>query len=103
MLGLKNKRLFPLIIFLGTLFGLSRADAQWKYLKNHPDVHQVFVPIIETARKATVQIEKNRKQVALGAIIDPAGLIVSKSSELDVSPMCMLHGSSGGFCITISK
>ena len=90
MLSLKNKRLFTLIILFGALFGLSHADAQWKYLKNHPDVHQVFVPIIETARKATVQIEKDKKQVALGAIIDPAGLIVSKSSELNGEIRCRL-------------
>lgn len=90
MLSLKNKRLFTLIILFGAVFGSSRADAQWKYLKNHPDVHQVFVPIIETARKATVQIENNKKQVALGAIIDPAGLIVSKSSELNGEIRCRL-------------
>ena len=62
--------------------GSATASAQWQYLKNHPDVHQAFVATIAEARKSTVQIESNERQVALGAIIDPAGLIISKSSEL---------------------
>ena len=66
------------------------ADAQWQYLKNHPDVHQAFIPIIADVRKSTVQIETDKQHVALGAIIDPAGLIVSKSSELEGALRCKL-------------
>ena len=68
----------------------NAAFAQWQYLKNHPDVHRAFVPSIAEVRKSTVQLESNNEQVALGAIIDPAGLIVSKASELKGEIRCRL-------------
>ena len=80
-----------------TLIGLvfffcysQTVDAQWKHIKNHPDVHQAFIPIIADVRNSTVQIEADKEHIALGAIIDSAGLIVSKSSELEGQIRCRL-------------
>ncbi|MEK6269955.1 MAG: hypothetical protein N2B57_04280, partial [Planctomycetales bacterium] len=80
-----------------TLIGLifffcysQTVDAQWEHIKNHPDVHQAFIPIIADVRNSTVQIEADKEHIALGAIIDPSGLIVSKSSELEGQIRCRL-------------
>jgi serine protease Do len=80
----------PLISLFFIFCGAQPTAAQWQYLKNHPDVHQAFVPIIADVRKSTVQLESDTQHVALGAIIDPAGLIVSKSSELKGQIRCRL-------------
>lgn len=76
------------MLLIGILYSPQRVTGQWKYLKNHPDVHQTFVPIIADVRKGTVQIEADGQQVALGAMVDPAGLVVSKSSELKGDIRC---------------
>ena len=90
MFALKNIQLVALIL-LSTIFCCpQRVAAQWKYLKNHPDVHQTFVPIIAEVRKGTVQLEFDNQQIALGTMIDPAGLIVTKSSELKGDIRCRL-------------
>ena len=62
--------------------------AQWRYLKNHADVHRAFVPAIADVSKSTVQVESDGRQVALGAIIDPAGLVITKASELKGEIRC---------------
>ena len=82
-------------LFFGALLGLTifRTNphvvlAQWRYLKNHVDVHRAFVPAIADVSKSTVQLESDDAQVALGAIIDPAGLVITKASELKGEIRC---------------
>jgi serine protease Do len=65
-------------------------EAQWQYLKNHPQVRRAFNPTIEQARQSTVRLHADGQPVALGAIVDRAGLIVSKSSELHGALSCQL-------------
>ncbi len=51
--------------------------------KNGRRVLQSFKPIVAKARQATVRILIDNKDKALGAVVDPAGFIMTKASELN--------------------
>ncbi|MEK6247194.1 MAG: S1C family serine protease [Planctomycetales bacterium] len=82
-----TKLFLAVVAFVGLL---APADAQWSHLKNSSGVRRSFRPIVDGIRKSTVRLFSNRKQVALGLIVDKAGLIVSKSSELEDGITCQL-------------
>lgn len=50
--------------------------------KNHSLVKKAFRSTIKSANKATVRIYKGDDLVSLGTVVDPAGYIVTKSSEV---------------------
>lgn len=86
-----NRKLcFILVITIFCMLGSSPAGAQWEYFKNHPEVHRSFNASISQACQSTVRLFSGRKPVALGTIIDEAGLIISKSSELHGELTCQL-------------
>lgn len=45
-------------------------------------IRQAFKPVVNNSNRSTVEIVCNQKQVALGTVVDKAGLIVTKASEL---------------------
>ncbi|MHC4814147.1 MAG: S1C family serine protease [Planctomycetota bacterium] len=53
-----------------------------RHSRNHDTVKKAFVDVVAAARRSTVRVLGGRKQVALGAIVDADGHIVTKASEL---------------------
>ena len=58
------------------------------YSKNHSSTRAAFAPIVARAGASTVAIYCNGKQVALGAVVDAAGYVVTKASEVSGAPQC---------------
>jgi serine protease Do len=56
--------------------------------KSHATVLEAFQPATTKAAAATVQVLVDDKVVALGTIVDPGGLVVSKASLLDGDLKC---------------
>ena len=50
--------------------------------KNHETIRGAFAGIADTASKATVRISQDNKKLALGAIVDSSGLIITKASQV---------------------
>ncbi len=50
--------------------------------KNGPMVLQAFAPISESARSSIVKLVQDGKPLALGAIVDTNGFVITKSSEV---------------------
>ena len=86
----KRALCFVLAITIFCVLGSSPAGAQWEYFKDHPEVHRSFNATISQACQSTVRLFSGSKPVALGTIIDEAGLMVSKSSELHGELTCQL-------------
>ncbi len=61
---------------------VSKADSN--FLK-------IFQPAIEHAAKATVEIKKDKETIALGAIVDDGGYVLTKHSELKSPLTCELN------------
>jgi serine protease Do len=59
-------------------------------LKNSLEVRFAFRPIIAEARRASVQILIDDKQVALGTVVDSDGYVLTKASELTGPAFCRL-------------
>ena len=62
---------------------LDKIENSWEVGKNHERVRSTFEEIVNHARQATVRISNNKKQLCLGTIVDPNGLIVTKASEIE--------------------
>lgn len=62
---------------------VDRVGNGWEGGKNDAAVRNAISPLLRAARKSTVRILSNRKQVALGTIVDPNGLIITKASEVE--------------------
>ena len=58
--------------------------------KNHRLVKSAFRSSVRDVTKATVRIYEGRQQIALGAVVDSTGLILTKASRLTNSPICRL-------------
>ncbi|MCA8961971.1 MAG: hypothetical protein KDC38_15705, partial [Planctomycetes bacterium] len=52
------------------------------YERTHPSVLRAFEPIARRAKPSVVQVRSANEVVALGAIVDSDGWIVTKASEL---------------------
>jgi serine protease Do len=50
--------------------------------REHRSILEEYRPVIETARKSTVALLSGRSQVALGTVVDPAGFVLTKASEV---------------------
>ncbi|MGI9516236.1 MAG: trypsin-like peptidase domain-containing protein [Pirellulaceae bacterium] len=71
----------------------NRRPRQPSYLDNSRGSQsflKVFRPIIADTAAATVQIKKGSRSIALGAIVDPAGYVLTKQSELRSPLTCEL-------------
>jgi S1-C subfamily serine protease len=72
--------------------------AQWKELLGESEVapakSAVTLPaadeVVERCARMVVSIERDGKRVALGTIVDPSGLVVTKSSLIDSEVQCKL-------------
>ncbi len=74
--------------------GMQPAHAQRlssSQFKNGSAVRRVFKSVVAEASKATVAILSQNKQLALGAIVDPEGYILTKASELKGALQCQLR------------
>ncbi len=62
--------------------------------KNHQSVKSAFEEVVEDANLATVRILSRGRQIALGAVIDNDGHVLTKASELKPSIRCQLHSGA---------
>jgi serine protease Do len=53
-------------------------------------LRETFRPVVDAARRSTVSVFSGNRQIALGAIVDPSGLVVTKNSELEGPLECQL-------------
>jgi len=58
--------------------------------RNHPQVKEAFREVVHDARLSTVRVLCDDLQVALGAIVDPRGYVLTKDSELHGKIQCLL-------------
>ena len=62
-----------------------RSRPSWSrtnYTKKDPEFIKVFSPVAASMESATVRIELEGEQIALGTVIDSSGLILTKASEI---------------------
>jgi serine protease Do len=62
---------------------LDKIDDSWEVGKNHQRVRAAFEDVVADVRKSTVKISSDGRPVALGTIVDSAGYILTKASEVD--------------------
>ena len=74
------------------------AEEQSTRHRRRPDIAKssdqflaVFDPIVNQTRMATVEIKSGNKTVAIGAIVDASGFVLTKQSELKSPLTCILH------------
>ena len=65
-----------------------RARPPQPHSKNHPSARGAFKSIAAAAGASTVAIYCDGKQVALGAVVDAGGYVVTKASELAPGARC---------------
>lgn len=63
-----------------------------KVSKKDPGFVKVFGPVASSMDSATVRITLEGKQISLGTVIDAAGLILTKASELRPGMECVVGG-----------
>ncbi len=68
--------------FLGRLWRRPRSREPGKYEKNHAAVRAAFRVAVAAVKESTVLILRDDERIALGAVVDADGLLVSKASEL---------------------
>lgn len=61
---------------------LDEVDNSWEVGKNHQRVREAFKDVVVEARKSTVRVLRDGEQVALGTIVDSAGYVLTKASEV---------------------
>ncbi len=61
------------------------------YQRSHESVRAAFRSVVEESRKATVEIYCDGKQTAQGVIVDAAGYVLTKASELSGAIRCKLY------------
>jgi serine protease Do len=73
----------------------SRWDRFWRRpqmaSKHHALVKRAFAPLVAEARKSTVGVFCEGRQVALGTVVDADGHVVTKASELRAPAECRFH------------
>ena len=65
---------------------LEQVDNGWEVGKNHHKVKSAFSKVVAEARRGTVRVLCNGRQVAMGTIVDPHGYILTKASEVITAP-----------------
>jgi serine protease Do len=74
-----------------------RSPRRWRnrtpqpYSKNHTSTRSAFASIAARAKGSTVVVFCEGKQAVLGTVVDEAGYVLTKASELGKSPKCRLH------------
>jgi serine protease Do len=65
-----------------------------EFLKNHTSVKAAYRPATTPVAQSIVEVLGDDKHVALGTVVDPAGLIVTKASLLEGKITCRLPDGS---------
>ena len=86
----KYSKLIVLVTVFVVLGFAAPVDAQRNHLKDHQQVRRSFRSTVDETRQSTVRVLSKGKQIALGAIVDQAGLVISKSSEIVDEISCQL-------------
>ncbi|MDH3716946.1 MAG: PDZ domain-containing protein [Planctomycetota bacterium] len=66
-----------LLVVALPLFAVADAD-----FRDHPSVRRAFQDAVRPVRASTVRVFDDKRQVALGVIVDRQGLVITKGSEL---------------------
>lgn len=72
----------------------SRRSGNLAYTKKSEKFVSAFAPVVAPTTNAIVRILNDKKQVALGTIVDADGLILTKASELGGELICELADGS---------
>jgi S1-C subfamily serine protease len=72
----------------GRLFGFAGDSNR----RDSRPVRGAFKEVVAEATEATVEVMCDNRRAALGAIVDPSGLILTKASELTGKVRCRLKG-----------
>jgi serine protease Do len=73
------------------------------YLKTSPNFKKAFRQVISAARQSTVTILDEKKAVALGTVVAPDGLILTKASELGSDPVVKLRDGKEFKAMVVGK
>jgi len=65
-----------------------------EFLKNHSSIKAAYRPATSPVAQSIVEVLGDDKYVALGTVVDPAGLIVTKASLLEGKIACRLPDGS---------
>jgi serine protease Do len=76
-------------VVLGLLLALPTLAAASDRL--HPKVLAAFRDVVSEPAKSTVQVYCDGYRAALGAVVDPAGYVVTKASEMKGKVECQMH------------
>ena len=74
----------------------SRRTAPWlrrwarEHQRSNPDVVSVFNSVVAQAGQSTLLIYSDGRQVAYGTVVDAAGFVITKASEVSGRPECQL-------------
>jgi len=71
--------------------------------KNHASVRGAFTSIASSSARSTVAILCDGKQVALGAVVDAAGYVVTKASELASGARCRFRDGTSAAAAVVAK
>ncbi len=87
-------------LFVGVVPATEPSSSNWlarirllpgEYERNHRTIKSAFRQAVGEAQQSTVSVLAGGSQVALGTIIDPAGYIATKASELPSEVTVQLH------------
>jgi len=91
----RNRLVAVVSVLTLVLAAHSPAQAQRRLVssryKNGSAVRKAFRSVVAATNKATVSILSGGKQVALGAVVEPEGYIITKASELDGLVTCLFR------------
>jgi serine protease Do len=78
-----------LVLFLSATGWAQRLDAT--RLRSGSAVRKAFRQVVADARQSTVRVRGEGKDVSLGVVVDSAGFVLTKASELNGSLECRLQ------------
>jgi len=87
----------------------SRRSYRWRsrgplqHSKNHLATRTAFKVVAAKANASTVAIFTGEKQVALGAVVDATGYVLTKASELPDAPICRFHDNRSSSATVVAK
>lgn len=70
---------------------LGRFDAPSQNSRSHESVRAAFRDVVSSVTKSTVRVLSDGSQVALGTVVHPKGLVLTKASEIKGDLVCAAH------------
>ncbi len=74
------------------LFRRSHSESAYHVGKNHERVKAPFRDLVAKANEGTVRLRTKGRQIALGTVVSPSGLVLTKGSELAEPLVCAIPG-----------